>query len=171
MFDHNEKKLWQEINKDTKVLKKNIVESRQVTKVFGPPVAEIRDYSFKKESDFLEKIDHFCTQRKAIKQNFCVEKLKQKQAKKIFPKAMIDLHGHTRAESEVILKKLLYKSQICNFDWIKIITGKSGVLFDFVPELLAENAVFVSSYVYAGASDGGTGAIYVRIRKYIKRNS
>lgn len=96
---------------------------------------------------------------------FGVERLRQNKAKTVWPEAALDLHGLTKAQATLRVQRFFYESQRCNRSWVKVITGKSGILFTLAPQLLRENGPFVSGYLYARANDGGWGALYVRIRK------
>lgn len=94
-----------------------------------------------------------------------VELISAKKAKKIIIEATIDLHGYTQLQAENAVCRFLYQSQLQNRRWVKIITGKSGVLFHFIPSLLKQNSAWTSGYLYARLNDGGAGALYVRIRR------
>ncbi|MDR1597772.1 MAG: Smr/MutS family protein [Holosporales bacterium] len=97
---------------------------------------------------------------------FGLEHLQQrKQKKRIVPEGHIDLHGFTQVDAANALRRFLYVSQLHSKSWVKIITGKSGVLKQTVPILLQQFSEFVSGYAEAPRDDGGAGALYVRIRK------
>ena len=139
---------WLKINKSTKRLHIDIVDLRENE---SKEKVTVR-FNQKNELDYSNK-------------NFGVEFLKPKKNRSIKISDHIDLHGYTRDETEVALKKFLHKNQIIKNEWVKIITGKSGILFKYVPTLLKNLSIFVSGYKYAPPKDGGNGAIYVRIRK------
>lgn len=94
-----------------------------------------------------------------------VERLPQNKARTIWPEATLDLHGLTQAQAVPRLQTFLYESQALGRQWVKVITGKSGIFFVLMPRYLLANAPFVSGYLHARARDGGSGALYVRIRK------
>ncbi|GHS92520.1 DNA mismatch repair protein MutS [Alphaproteobacteria bacterium] len=106
-------------------------------------------------------------QRQKLSSSYGLEALPQSKARTIRCDATFDLHGLTRAEAEVALPRFLYKSQLLGHVWVKIITGKSGLFSQEIFVLLKENAAFVSGTLFARANDGGTGALYVRIRKSV----
>jgi DNA-nicking Smr family endonuclease len=103
--------------------------------------------------------------------NLGVEQLSSKKMRAINIESCIDLHGCTQKQAEHSVREFLYKSFFARKTWVKIITGKSGVLFHFVPDLLVEYRMFVSACARAPQSDGGSGALYVRIRKWDGKSS
>lgn len=96
---------------------------------------------------------------------FGVERLRQNKAKTIWPEATLDLHGLTRAQATIQLQRFFFESQKQGRIWVKVITGKSGIFFALAPQFLRDNGPFVSGYLHARTNDGGTGALYVRIRR------
>lgn len=94
-----------------------------------------------------------------------VEHLRQNKAKNVWAEASLDLHGLTQAQATSQLQHFFFDSQKRGRTWVKVITGKSGIFFTLAPQFLRDNAPFVSGYLYARANDGGSGALYVRIRK------
>jgi DNA-nicking Smr family endonuclease len=90
--------------------------------------------------------------------------------------ARIDLHGMTQTEAHAALRSLLQRSQAEGAKFVLVITGKGlpnsalngrGVLRRQVPLWLAlpEFRRYVAGFDVAGASHGGEGALYVRLRK------
>jgi DNA-nicking Smr family endonuclease len=90
--------------------------------------------------------------------------------------ARIDLHGMTQTEAHAALRSLLQRSQANGAKFVLVITGKGqpsaslngrGVLRRQVPMWLAlpEFRRYVAGFDIAGASHGGEGALYVRLRK------
>ena len=139
--------LWSHIKKDSKELQIDTVDLREQKK--GKVVA--------RERLPLPNVPPH--------KNFGVEFITRRKNSGVKISEHIDLHGYTKNEAEVVLRNFLRKNQILQSEWVKIITGKSGVLFAYVPILLKELSVFVSRYKYAPPKDGGIGAIYAKIRK------
>lgn len=96
--------------------------------------------------------------------NYGVDRLLPRKAKSIVIEATLDLHGDTRAQAQEHLFQFLYRSQLLGKRWVRVITGKSGVLRQDVPGWLKENSPLVSGYTQAPDFDGGCGALYVRVR-------
>jgi DNA-nicking Smr family endonuclease len=96
---------------------------------------------------------------------FGIEVISKKKKRQIVAEGTLDLHGFTKAEAKRELQKFLYVSQFHQKTWVKVITGKSGVLRQSIPELLQLNSSLLSGYSEARDADGGHGAIYVRIRR------
>ncbi len=85
--------------------------------------------------------------------------------------ARLDLHGHTKEQAFERLQKFLKKGQEQGLLWILVITGKGslsatekGVLQQALP-LWLEELPQVGAYATAKIEDGGTGALYVRLKK------
>jgi DNA-nicking Smr family endonuclease len=154
MLSDEEKKLWKLINKKTKKIKCDRIllqkNDRKITK------AAIRRKIFNEIMDELKSGD-------LPDPSYGLVQLRNKSNIKI--EANIDLHGCTQTEARLTLRKFFFQSQISEKRWVKVITGKSGVLFQNSFDLLKENADLVSGYTYAKDKDGGKGAIYVRIRQ------
>jgi len=89
--------------------------------------------------------------------------------------ARIDLHGLTQHEAHDRLRGFLYSAQARGHKVVLVITGKGGsgfmdergVLRRVVPQWLAmpDMRSVVIGYEEAHASHGGSGALYVRIRR------
>jgi len=92
--------------------------------------------------------------------------------------ARIDLHGMTQADAHSALAHFLRRAQHDGARVVLVITGKGarpgadphaerGVLKRQVPHWLesAEMRSFIVGYESAGIGHGGTGALYVRVRK------
>jgi DNA-nicking Smr family endonuclease len=95
---------------------------------------------------------------------FGFEDISAKKRRQIFTEGTLDLHGFTQAQSEAELRRFLYVSQLQGKIWVKVITGKSGVLRQRGPDLFKKNGALMSAYTEARSEDGGSGAFYVRIR-------
>lgn len=85
--------------------------------------------------------------------------------------ARVDLHGMTQAQAHHTLLNFIQDSYSASLRLVLVITGKGrineGVLRSAVPNWLSENtfSTYVSGYRAAHISHGGSGALYVRIRK------
>jgi DNA-nicking Smr family endonuclease len=90
----------------------------------------------------------------------------------------IDLHGMTQADAHAALSHFLRRAQHDGARVVLVITGKGarpgsdphaerGVLKRQVPHWLesAEMRPFIVGYESAGIGHGGTGALYVRVRR------
>jgi DNA-nicking Smr family endonuclease len=96
--------------------------------------------------------------------------------------ARLDLHGHTQAEAHPALDAFLAGAQSSGKRCVLIVTGKgrarqtdietgferpTGVLKDMVPHWLnqAPNRARILSFTHAREADGGSGALYVLLKK------
>lgn len=85
----------------------------------------------------------------------------------------VDLHGMTQDEAYSLLFSFLHRAHAGGLRYVLVITGKGsssggdGVLRRSVPAWLATPAfrMFVSSHEHAARHHGGSGAIYVRLRR------
>jgi DNA-nicking Smr family endonuclease len=86
----------------------------------------------------------------------------------------LDLHGLTQPVAHQRLGNFLARAQDNGFKMVLVITGKGlkldgsvGVLREAVPRWLNEapNRSRVLGFTHAAQNDGGTGALYVRLRK------
>jgi DNA-nicking Smr family endonuclease len=90
--------------------------------------------------------------------------------------AKLDLHGMKQSEAKEQLSAFLHRAQSCGKSLVLVITGKGtaaaegaerGVLRRAVPLWLAlpEFRALVIGFEEAAPAHGGTGALYVRIRR------
>lgn len=85
----------------------------------------------------------------------------------------VDLHGMTQSEAHALLHSFLFRAHLQGMRHVLVITGKGasfgseGVLRRAVPQWLATPSFrnLVSSYDAAARRHGGSGAIYVRLRR------
>ncbi|HKT20911.1 MAG TPA: Smr/MutS family protein [Stellaceae bacterium] len=79
----------------------------------------------------------------------------------------LDLHGMTQAQAHRALARFLVQAQKAGQRLVLIITGKSGVLYGAVPRWLeeGENSARVLAAARARPQHGGTGALYVFLRR------
>jgi len=104
-------------------------------------------------------------------------RLKQRLARGNAPiDARIDLHGKTQSAAHAALLSFLRRAQRDGAKFVLVITGKGGgrddwsergVLKRQVPQWLTlpEFRGYVVGFEHAHAGHGGTGALYVRIRR------
>jgi DNA-nicking Smr family endonuclease len=105
-----------------------------------------------------------------------------KRIRKIEIQARLDLHGLTRDQARLRLPQFLISCQEKRYLWVLIITGKGQrnltleglyetcrkkTLRELVPQWLEEPALrsIVSAYATAKPQDGGSGALYVRLKR------
>jgi DNA-nicking Smr family endonuclease len=85
----------------------------------------------------------------------------------------VDLHGMTQEEAYSLLHSFLHRAHAGGIRYVLIITGKGsssggdGVLRRSVPAWLSTPAFrhLVSSHDHAARHHGGSGALYVRLRR------
>lgn len=85
----------------------------------------------------------------------------------------VDLHGMTQHEAYSLLHSFLHRAHAGGVRYVLVITGKGsssggdGVLRRAVPAWLATPAFrpLVSSHDHAARHHGGSGALYVRLRR------
>lgn len=87
--------------------------------------------------------------------------------------ARLDLHGLTQGEAHRALARFLGRAQEDGARTVLVITGKgaksgeAGVLREAVPRWLNEPALrrLVLSFTHAQQRDGGTGALYILLKR------
>jgi DNA-nicking Smr family endonuclease len=87
--------------------------------------------------------------------------------------ARVDLHGMTQDEAHALLYSFVMRAHASGARYVLVITGKGsssggdGILKRVVPGWLATSLFrqFVSSHDPAARGHGGTGALYVRLRR------
>ena len=80
----------------------------------------------------------------------------------------IDLHGHTAARAEIKLRRFIEDATYARCRCLLVITGKgAGVLKGHVPEWLKRPPLsgLILALAEARPADGGSGAIYVLLRR------
>jgi len=103
--------------------------------------------------------------------------------RKVDIQARLDLHGLTREQAWLYLIRFLTSSQKHGYLWVLVITGKGRrngntqtpcggtharkTLRELVPQWLEEPTLrpVVSAYATAKPQDGGSGALYVRLKR------
>ena len=92
---------------------------------------------------------------------------------KINVEAQLDLHGFKQDEAHMALNRFLTQSSNVGRRCVLVITGKGalsqggGVLRKMVPLWLNDNTnrKIVLSFTYSTPADGGTGAIYILVKR------
>ncbi len=81
--------------------------------------------------------------------------------------ARLDLHGMTQDEAHRALHRFITHSAGAKLRNLLVVTGKSGVLHSAVPRWLDEPDLhpLVLAHVRAQPKDGGSGALYVLLRR------
>ena len=85
----------------------------------------------------------------------------------------VDLHGMAQGEAHTLLLSFLHRAYAEGLRYVLVITGKGssfgsdGVLRRAVPDWLATPSfrMLVSSYDHAARHHGGSGALYIRLRR------
>ena len=82
----------------------------------------------------------------------------------------MDLHGRTQAEAHQLLLRVVENGWFAGKRTLLVITGKGkgeGILRQAVPRWLAEPQFrpYISGISPAHLSHGGTGALYVRLKR------
>lgn len=83
----------------------------------------------------------------------------------------IDLHGMTRERAYLALERFIFSSRQTDMRCVLVITGKGvsggGILKSEVPRWLNEPSFreHILSFSYAVQGDGGTGALYVLLKR------
>lgn len=88
----------------------------------------------------------------------------------------VDLHGMTQSEAHSLLLSFLHRAHTAGMRYVLVITGKGasfgseGALKRAVPNWLATPAfrALVSSHDAAARHHGGSGALYLRLRRHAK---
>ncbi len=156
--------LWEQYTKNIKPIKKNNTIIPEITTVIrkddGTPI-KIRP----------RKIDVVLQPRVwkgEASERWTHEKVTQLTQKNVKHKKIegrIDLHGYTVARAEEALQRFFIWAQTSDVRFVLVITGKSGVLKEFVPTWFKSHAEYVVGFTDAQPKDGGTGAFYVHVRK------
>jgi DNA-nicking Smr family endonuclease len=105
-------------------------------------------------------------------------RLRQRLARgQVAPDAAIDLHGMCRQEAFIALRSFLLRAQHDGAKLVLVVTGKGergqetdrepGILRKNVPQWLhgPDYRALVVGFEEASRSHGGTGALYVRVRR------
>jgi len=119
------------------------------------------------ENDLLETGEHLSYTSEGVKRS----ELKNLKSGKYAIQATLDLHGFTRTESRKMLSAFLRESQERRHHCVRIIHGKGRKTAEQAPVLKPAVAQWlmrqkpVLAFCSARISDGGTGALYVLLRR------
>ncbi len=102
-----------------------------------------------------------------------VEVLHENDLRNVRLDGQLDLHGFTQASGELALREFLKNALYKDWRWVRIITGKGSpgnpsILREQSPKWLQSMPEFVTGYAYAKPDDGGSGALYVKIRRKVR---
>jgi DNA-nicking Smr family endonuclease len=154
-----DKALWEFIKQDVQPLKKTqkiLPSSKPDIKPFAKPI-------FRKSSPLSPTPSHYE-----------LAKTEPRQIKNITLDAKLDLHGYSVSQAEKILNHFIIESQKLGRRWVLIVTGKGlhssegiekGTLKKFTHEWLMQNLHLIISFIEAKSHHGGSGALYVKIRR------
>lgn len=87
--------------------------------------------------------------------------------------AKLDLHGHTQEQAHRALVRFIGDAHRHGLRTVLVVTGKGGrdgapgILWRAVPNWLNDSPLrqWVSGFTHATQKDGGTGALYVRVKR------
>ncbi len=167
--------IWQKITKTARPLatgKKNIFNS-YIDNNATKPRQDISQPSIKKLQNSVSPVYQAppTVKPKPVASVMGYEMTRKIQKGKISIDGRIDLHGLTQKEAWQILYERIENAYYSGEKVILVITGKGnmgrGILREQVPLWLSSAAfrMLVSEYGTSHISHGGTGALYVRIRK------
>lgn len=119
------------------------------------------------ENDLLETGEHISYTSPGVKRS----ELKNLKSGKYAIQAHLDLHGFNRSEAREMLSRFLRDSQEQRHHCVRIVHGKGRKTVDQPPVLKPAVAEWlmrqksVLAFCSARNSDGGTGALYVLLRR------
>lgn len=168
-----DKELWERVKKTTKPLHSN--------KYSGFPTPGFVEQSVSVEPEYRLKPERIVrpyqpdppfTFSDVPKSKLLDEPTRKKISKgKLGIEAKIDLHGMTQNEAYNRLFRFLEQAQMNEKRTVLVITGKGvrgeGILKNAVPRWLGEPAFrnITTGYHEASIAHGGSGALYVRVRR------
>lgn len=132
----------------------------------SPPYQEIEDTL---SDDFIPECEEFLEfSRPGVQKSL----LKQIRNGKLPVEDRLDLHGYTRDQARSTLLEFVHQAQQNNCRLICVVHGKGRHSEDGRPVLKAmvnkwlQNINIVLAFTTAKTSDGGTGAVYVLIKRF-----
>lgn len=161
--DHH---LWQHVTQGIKPLKKDR---------YTPPVSVRLDKHTLREGVVNRGIQ---TQERQFKTQIPDEvnytKRVVRQKKTVHVEGRLDLHGLTQEQARYHVHRFLTMQRMAGHQWVLIITGKgitserglslTGILREKLPSWLDASSD-VGGYSVAAPEHGGSGALYVRLKK------
>jgi DNA-nicking Smr family endonuclease len=165
-----EQSLWNRVAQKVKPLPKD---QKRITSEPPSPYRPLR----KKPAFSLPAEEHSSSKSQHSQTNHRIQRVR-----KVEIEARLDLHGLTFEQARLRLAKFLIKAQENRYLWVLVITGKGKqrlvtedynetpprrTLRDHVPRWLEEPFLHtvVSAYTTAKPQDGGSGALYVRLKR------
>ena len=168
-----EKKLWEDMNQDTKILK-----ARKITPQNSKPKASKEVLELTSEPQSIEIPVPNIPQ--TTQHSSDIDTIDRRTARKLRTQALkidgrLDLHGLYQDEAFTQLKRFMDTAYGRGHKVILVITGKGkssdapGVLRQNVPTWLKNKQTFpyVSSVSTAQPRDGGSGAYYVFLKRRV----
>jgi DNA-nicking Smr family endonuclease len=165
-----EQSLWDLIAQKIKPLKAEKKHIKKISLKDKPPSCQKREPPLPLETlSSVENLPSFPTR--------CLKRIR-----KVEIHARLDLHGLTREQAKLQLVNFLVSCQKQGYLWVLVITGKGQrslnvqelyeirpqkTLRELVPQWLEEPILYsiVSAYATAKPQDGGSGALYVRLKQ------
>lgn len=145
---------WRAINSSTRKIRHDTVSGVKPT----PKLAPSTKLSIARTNAIIRETK-LCEQR-----TYHLESIPKRTTRSVRIEASLDLHGMSQKEAEQSIFRFLHFHQQRRTRWVRIITGKSGILRQVVPDILSRYAFFTSGYTHPKPHQGGVGALYVRIR-------
>ena len=169
--------------------KSSVKESTEEDEIFFKAMKNVQPLKDNKKISNFEykqlqpiKNPHFDFMENNISDNFKINLLSKKEILQIKNhkkriESILDLHGKTTDESNILLNNFIKNSFLKGYRLVMIITGKGnnstnkennmGVLKAFfLSWLLREESLkYIVSYAIAGENHGGEGAFYIVLRK------
>jgi DNA-nicking Smr family endonuclease len=118
---------------------------------------------------------------RAHSSNYSLVHYSARDIKHISPKCILDLHGFTVKQAQIALIRTI---NLYSFGWIVVITGKGkhkateekglrqdelknqvGPIKQMVLTFLSDNPDLIVGYAHPNSNKGGTGILYIHIRK------
>ncbi len=167
--DDDENSLFTQAMQDVKPLKNN----KATLKKSPAPIRKrehIRETNIRDNlsDDFIPPCEDFLEfMRPGVQKSY----LKQIRTGKISAEDYIDLHGYRRDDARIALLEFIDHAQQQGYKLVRIVHGKGYHSSDSQPVLKAmvnkwlQNIPQVLAFVSAVPADGGTGAVYVLVKK------
>lgn len=170
----DEQTLWDRITKAVKPLKSE----KKHAKAHSPKIKTSTCPPLRKQPSFSWPLEEPSRQKQSSSSTHRIRRVRQVEVR-----ARLDLHGYTHKQARKQLGQFLGRCQGYGYLWVLVITGKGRrhinkeepysstskrmALQDLVPQWLeeADFRPFVSAYTTAKPQDGGTGALYIRLKR------
>ena len=127
--------------------------------------AEAAPISYNNNTGTRVSTEEYLSYKSAGIQTKIFAKLKKGQYR---PLATIDLHGKTKQESSIAIHNFIANCQTDSIKYVMVIHGKGynsgAILKNHIANLLKNNAE-VLAFCSAKPEDGGTGAVYIILKR------